>query len=124
MLGRAADPASPRLHFLLAQARTARGDYAGAVAAIRDGMRRAPDWPAQKFDPRALYGPDAARFDAHLAELQRACALDPADPTVGFLLGYHLWFLGEKAEAVKLFRRAAKQVKDGVVIERFLVARL
>jgi hypothetical protein len=116
-----ADPASPQAHFLLAQARTARGDYAGAVAAIQEGMKRAPDWPAEKFDPRAIYGPDAAKFDEHLAELLKAAAADPNDPTLSFLLGYHLWFLGEKAEAVMLFRRAAKQVKDGAVIERFLV---
>ena len=39
---------------------------------------------------------------------------------LGFLLGYHLWFLGEKAEAVKLFKRASRQVKDRTLIERFL----
>jgi hypothetical protein len=116
----AAAPDEPLAYFLLAQARTARGEYAEAVAAIRDGMRRAPDWPAAAFDPKEFYGPNAAAFDEHLAELKKAAAADPADPTLGFLLGYHLWFLGEKAEAVKLFKRAAKQVKDAGIIERFL----
>jgi predicted Zn-dependent protease len=116
----AASPEESLAYFLLAQARVARGEYAEAVAAIRDGMRRAPDWPATKFNLKELYGPNAAAFDEHLGELKKAAAADPTDPTLGFLLGYHLWFLGEKAEAVKLFRRAARQVKDRGLIERFL----
>jgi Tfp pilus assembly protein PilF len=117
----AASPDDPLAYFLLAQARTARGDYAGAVAAIRDGMRRAPDWPAATFNLKELYGPNAAAFDEHLAGLRKAAAADPNDPTLSFLLGYHLWFLGERAEAVKLFRRAANRVKDNEIIERFLL---
>ncbi len=116
----AASPDEPLAYFLLAQARTARGEYAEAVAAIRDGMRHAPDWPATTFNLKELYGPNAAAFDEHLAELKKAAAAEPNDPTLGFLLGYHLWFLGEKTEAVKLFRRAAQRVKDAGVIERFL----
>jgi Flp pilus assembly protein TadD len=115
----AASPEEPLAYFLLAQARTARGEYGAAVAAIRDGMRRAPDWPATTFRLKELYGPNAA-FDEHLKELKQAAAANPADPTLGFLLGYHLWFLGEKAEAVKLFKRASRQVKDRGLIERFL----
>lgn len=116
----AADPAAPLPYFLLAQARTARGEYAEAVAAIRDGMRRAPDWPASGFNLKEVYGPGAA-FDRHLADLREAADADPDDPAVGFLLGYHLWFLGEKAEAVKRFRKATKQARDNGIIERFLI---
>lgn len=116
----AASPEEPLAYFLLAQARVARGEYAAAVAAIRDGMRRAPDWPATTFQLKELYGPNAAAFDEHLAELKKAAAAEPNDPTLGFLLGYHLWFLGEKVEAVKFFKRAARQVKDRGLIERFL----
>lgn len=116
-----ADPAAPLPYFLLAQARTARGEYAEAVAAIRDGMRRAPDWPASGFNPKEFYGPAAAQFDRHLADLREATYAAPDDPAVGFLLGYHLWFLGEKGEAVKLFRRASRQARDNGIIERFLI---
>ena len=116
----AASPGEPLAYFLLAQARVARGEYAEAVAAIRDGMRRAPDWPATTFNLKELYGPNAAAFDEHLGELKKAAAAEPTDPTPGFLLGYYLWFSGEKAEAVKLFKRAARQVKDRGLIERFL----
>lgn len=117
----AADPAAPLPYFLLAQARTARGEYAEAVAAVRDGMRRAPDWPASGFNLKAVYGPTAAAFDRHLAELREAADADPDDPAVGFLLGYHQWFLGDKIEAVKRFRKATRQARDNGIIERFLV---
>lgn len=108
-------------YFLLAQARTARGEYAAAVAAIKEGLRRDPDWPAATFKLKAIYGPNAAAFDEHLADLVKAAAADPDDPTLGFLAGYHQWFLGQTAEAVRLFKKATKQVKDNGVIERFLL---
>jgi predicted Zn-dependent protease len=116
----AADPAAALPYFLLAQARTARGEYAEAVAAIRDGMKHAPDWPTFGFNLKELYGAAAVKFDAHLGDLRAAAAADPDDPAVGFLLGYHLWFLGEKAEAVKMFRKVSRQVLGNEVIERFL----
>lgn len=116
-----ATPADPVPYFLLAQARTATGDYSGAVAAIRDGLRRDPDWPTTTFRLHEIYGLFPGRFDAHLDELKRALASHPDDPTLAFLLGYHLWFLGEKPEAAKLFRRAVDRVKDPAIIERFLL---
>ena len=97
-----------------------RGEYAEAVAAIRDGMKLDPDWPAAAFRPKDFYGARPDRFDAHLAELRAAVATQPADPAAGFLLGYHLWFTGRQDEAVKLFRRVTKQVKDNAIVERFL----
>ena len=116
----AADPADPLAYFLLAQVRTARGEYAEAVTAIRDGMKRAPDWPATGFRIRELYGKNPRRFDEHLVELRRASDARPDDATLAFLMGYHLWFLGERGDAAKLFRKAVGKVKDGGVIDRFL----
>lgn len=117
----AATPADPVPYFLLAQVRTATGDYAGAVAAIRDGMTRDPDWPVSTFRVRELYGRFPARFDDHFAELKAVSAANPGDPTLAFLVGYHLWFLGDKADAAKLFRRAAERVRDPGIVERFLL---
>ena len=116
----AAKPDEPLPYFLLAQVRFARGEYAEAVAAVRDGMRAAPDWPAAAFRPKDLYGPHPDRFAAHLAELRRAAADNPADPAPAFLLGYELWFTGERDEAARLFRRVTKQVRDNEIVERFL----
>jgi hypothetical protein len=116
----AARPADPLPYFLKAQAHVAAGQYADAVAAIREGMKRAPDWPAGDFKPVELYGANPERFAAHLAELRRAVADNPAEPALAFLLGYELWFAGERAEAVKQFQAAAKAGRDGPIIERFL----
>jgi hypothetical protein len=115
-----ADSTGPLAYFLLAQVRTARGEYAEAVAAVRDGMRHAPDWPDSGFRPAELYAGRADRLDAHLAELRAAVAAAPDDPTVGFLLGYHLWFLGRRDEAARLFRRVLPAVRDAGVVGRFL----
>jgi len=127
--GRAADhllaaaklsPVDPLPHFLLAQVQTARGEYAEAVAAIRDGMKKAPDWPASRFRLKELYEKNDARFETHLADLRAAANKNPDDPALAFLLGYHLWFLGEREAAIKLFRHASPRVKDNSPIERFL----
>src|SRR5439155_1627524 len=47
----AARPADPLSYFLRAQAQFAAGQYADAVAGIREGMKRSPDWPAGGFKP-------------------------------------------------------------------------
>jgi hypothetical protein len=121
-LGRAVAvrPDDPLPYFLKAQAEFAAGRYADAVTTIRAGMRRSPDWPASDFKPTALYGDRPARFDAHLAELRKAAAANPAEPAVQFLLAYQLWFGGQREAAVKLFRTVADRVTDAAEAERFL----
>ena len=93
------------------------------VAAIRDGMALAADWPTKAFDLREFYGPAAPAFDDHFTELKAAAKADPGDATLAFLVGYHLWFLGDKAEAEKLFRDAVKRVRDAALIDAFLKAK-
>ncbi|HUR54286.1 MAG TPA: hypothetical protein VMZ71_09150 [Gemmataceae bacterium] len=107
-------------HFLKAQVRFAAGQYGEAVTSIREGMKLAPDWPAAAFRPKELYGANAARFDAHVADLRLAAEANPAEPGLAFLLGYQLWFTGDRPAATKLFRAAAPRVKDATTIERFL----
>ncbi len=106
----AADPADARTYFLQAQAKFAAGQYAEAVARIRDGLARDPKWPAAKFDPTELYGDHPERFFLHLFALKKANAETPNQATLEFLLGYQLWFSGDKAEADKLFRAAEKRL--------------
>jgi hypothetical protein len=107
-------------HFLKAQVRFAAGRYAEAVAAVRDGMKLAPDWPAGTFRAKELYGPAEARFDQHLADLAGAAEANPDEPGLTFLLGYQFWFGGDRAAAAKLFRTAAGRVKDPALVDRFL----
>lgn len=115
-----AQPKEPLPRFLLAQVRFARGEYAEAVAAVRDGLALAPDWPATDFTPKPLYAGAPARFDEQLKDLRRAAADRPDDVTVQFLLGYQLWFNGERGEATRLFRRLAPAVKERNLIDAFL----
>lgn len=100
-------PRSARPRFLKAQAAFAAGNYATAVAAIREGLDLDPDWPAGTFDPKEPYGANAAAFAVHLADLRAAVAAHPGEPTLAFLLGYQLWFVGERAEARRWFAVAA-----------------
>ncbi len=104
----AADPTAANPHFLKAQALFASGDYADAVDAIRAGLAIEPAWPATAFDVKALYGANPATFAEQLAELRKVVAANPGRPTLEFLLGYQLWFSGEKLEAKKWFTPAAR----------------
>jgi hypothetical protein len=106
----AADRADAMLYFLQAQAKFAAGKYAEAVTSIRDGLARDPKWPTSAFDPVALYGDRPERFVVHLLALRKADAANPNQATLEFLLGYELWFSGEKVEAEKLFRAAEKRL--------------
>lgn len=105
-----ADPKAVPPHFLKAQAAFAAGHYADAVTAIRAGLALDPAWPAGTFDPKEPYGANAAAFAAHLAELRKTVAANPGEATLEFLLGYQLWFIGEKVEAKKWFETAEKRL--------------
>ena len=115
-----ARPDDPLPHFLKAQAQFAAGQYADAVASIRDGLKLSANWPASGFKPKDLYAGKTERFDAHLAALQKTLAANPNQPALQFLLAYQLWFAGERAEATRLFRNLATRVKDPAIVERFL----
>lgn len=106
----AVDAKLPAAHFQRGQAAFAAGRFADAVAAIRTGLELDPTWPASGFNAKEPYGANAAAFAAHLADLRKAVAAHPGEPTLEFLLGYQLWFVGEKPEARKWFDTAAKRL--------------
>jgi tetratricopeptide (TPR) repeat protein len=118
----AAKPDDPIPHFLLAQVRSARGDYHGAVWAIRNGLALAPDWPLSRFRITELYWGQGDRFAADLAELTRTLEARPDDPALLFLAGYHQWFLGERPAARKLFDRAVAKGNPDPAVDRFVKA--
>jgi tetratricopeptide (TPR) repeat protein len=115
-----ANPKEALPWFLLAQVQTARGMYREAVRSIQSGMKLAPDWPATPFKLGELYGGDAKLFDEHFQKLIQAQQAAKDDPLLAFLRGYHEWFLGNRAQAIPLFRQASAVVQDNAVIERFL----
>ena len=105
-----ANPKSALPHFLKAQSSFAAGKYADAVASIRVGLDLERTWPGSPFDPKELYGTAPAVFNEHLATLRGVVAANPAEATLEFLLGYELWFIGEKVEAKKWFDLAEKRL--------------
>ena len=107
-------------YFLLGQSLFSAGRYPEAVEAIRVGVVLRPDWPAVRFPPRDLYGPNPADFNDHLRRLREALLLLPDDPALLFLTGYELWIDGRQDEARPLFERAKQGVPDPAVIDRFL----
>ena len=107
-----ADPADAVAYFLHGQAKFATGQFAEAAARIRDGLARDPKWPLAAFDPIALYGDQPERFVLHLIALKKAAAANPNQVTLEFLLGYQLWYTGDKAEANRLFRAAEARLPD------------
>lgn len=114
-----AKPGDALPHFLKGQAQFAAGQYAEAVGSIRDGLKLAPDWPAGEFKATDEYGrPD--RYAAQLEQLRKATSENPDEPALQFLLGYQLWFAGDRDAARRLFRAVAGRVKDAAVVERFL----
>ena len=115
----AADPADAPACFLQAQAKFAAGKYADAAASLRDGLVRDPAWPKSAFAPAVLHGDRPERFVLHLIALKKAVADNPGQPALEFVLGYQLWFSGDKAEADRLFRAAEKRLPAPGVIALF-----
>ncbi len=107
-----ADPGDALAYFLHGQAKFAAGQFAEAAARIREGLARDLKWPDSKFDPVALYGDKPERFFVHRLALKKAVDDNPAQATLEFLLGYQLWFSGEKEAADKLFRAAEKRLPE------------
>ncbi|HSQ56695.1 MAG TPA: tetratricopeptide repeat protein [Gemmata sp.] len=105
-----ANPRAAAPHFLRAQAAFAAGSYAEAVDSVRAGLVLDPMWPLGLFDPKEPYGASAVHFANHLAELRKATTANPREPDLQFLLGYQLWFIGERAEASRWFAEADKDV--------------
>ena len=113
-------PDDPLPYFLKAQVHIASGQYVEAATSIREGLKRAPNWPASRFDPKSLYGAKPELFDAHLAELRKSAEANPAEPTLQFLLAYQLWFAGDRKEASAILRRARSSVEDAAEFDLFL----
>ena len=116
----AADPKLGEAYFNLAQVRIARGQYAEAVEAIRNGMKNVPGWAAAPWSTTDLYLAHPKRLTADVDDLKAAVAAAPTDSTLQFLYAHHLWFSGEKATAAELFRQLDGKVKEKELVQPFL----
>ena len=107
-------------YICLVQARFALGKYREATAAIHDGLRVFPEWPALPFRVREVY-PDPQEYDRQLKRLEDALVAHKDDPALLFLYAYQLWFDGRQADARPLLRRAARFVAAPFFIDLFLL---
>ena len=101
---RTAMPTDATLHFALADAVFATGDYHFAAYLITEALRLDPAMAVVDTDKRLLYG-DVKLFEQQMATLQKYCEEKPYDAMAALVLGYNqkLSLQGQAAE--KSFRR-------------------
>ena len=80
----------------LANALFAQKQYKSAADAVTSGLHYLPEWPAITLDLRTLHH-DPAEYEGLLEDLQAKAEAAPEDANLQFLLGYELYFTGEKA---------------------------
>ena len=114
-------PDDGALHFVLADALFAIGDYHYAAFMIGKGLRLDPELATAEADKRDFYG-DASRFDEHLETLRRYTVDKPYDAAAHLVLGYNLKFSGRAEEAAEIFQRVLEIDPNHEPAQMFLKA--
>ncbi len=111
-------PLEPDLLYGRSMAYLTTGSLSGMEADLRTALRQDPD------DPRALnalgfhLADRTRRYPEALALIQRAAALNPDDAGVADSMGWVLYRLGRRAEALSRLQDAYRRVKDPGVAAR------
>jgi len=100
-------PEDASVHFVLADAVFANGDYHYAAFLVAEAVRLQPGIVTAETDKRAFYG-DPAEFEAQVEALQRYCKDKPYDAWAQLLLGYNLRFSDRPTRAVASFRKVVE----------------
>ena len=114
-------PDDASVHFVLADAVFANGDYHYAAFLIAEAVRLQPDIVTAETDKRAFYG-DPAAFEAQLESLQRYCKDKPYDAWAQLLLGYNLRFSDRPTRALASFRKVLELDPTNPTAAAFLAA--
>jgi tetratricopeptide (TPR) repeat protein len=101
---RAYAPSDAQLHFVLADAAFAGGDYPYAAFLIGEGLRLDPALATATTDKRTFYG-DGKTFAEQQATLDAYVAKKPYDALAHLVRGYNLRFSGDAAGAKAAFER-------------------
>lgn len=112
-------PEDASVHFVLADAVFANGDYHYAAFLIAEAVRLEPGIVTADVDKRVYYG-DPKTFDAQLAALQKYCDDKPYDAWAQLVLGYNTRFSDQPARAVAAFRRVLELDRDNPTARAFL----
>lgn len=114
-------PDDAPLHFVLADAAFATGDYHFAAFLIAEGLRLDPALADVKVDKREFYG-DPKLFDEHMAALDKYLADKKYDASAHLVRGYNLAFSGRPMAAIAAFERVLEIAPDHRAARRFLEA--
>ncbi|MFK7740364.1 MAG: tetratricopeptide repeat protein [Planctomycetota bacterium] len=97
-------PNDASVHFVLADAAFANGDYHYASFLISEAVRLDPTIVTADVDKRRMYG-DRTLFEAHMTALEKHCKDKPYDAWAELVLAYNLRFSEQPMRALAAFRR-------------------
>jgi tetratricopeptide (TPR) repeat protein len=86
-----------------------------------DGLHFVPQWPSVNQDIRKHFG-DVAVYNLLMDDLRAAAEKNPDDGSLQFLLGYHLYFTGQRDAAKTYFERVLKNDPNHAAAREFLDA--
>ena len=114
-------PDDASLHFLLADALFATGDYHYAAYVIGEALRLDPEMAKSEADKREFYG-KRKDFDEQLKTLREYIVSKPYDAAAQLVLGYNLKFSAQRDAAIEAFRRVLKIEPGNEPAKLFLAA--
>ncbi|MBL8725201.1 MAG: tetratricopeptide repeat protein [Planctomycetes bacterium] len=114
-------PEDATVHFVLADAAFATGDYPFAAFLIGEALRLDPSLATADADKRLFYA-DIRQFEAQLQQLDDHLAAKPYDAQAHLVRGYNLRFSGRSEAAVAAFQRVLQLVPDHPAARLFLQA--
>jgi tetratricopeptide (TPR) repeat protein len=115
-------PNDASIHFVLADAVFANGDYHYAAFLIAEAIRLDPAMVTADVDKRSFYS-DEKLFETQLEALQTHCTKNPYDAWAQLVLGYNLRFSDRPTRSVAAFRRVL-ELDDGNPTARAFLADL
>lgn len=114
-------PNDPTIHFVLADAVFANGDYHFAAFLIAEALRLDPAMATADTDKRLCYG-DVGKFEQQMQALRDYLAAKPYDAMAHLVLGYNLKFSGKPGEAEQAFLRVQQIDPPNTAARLFLEA--
>lgn len=112
-------PNDASVHFVLADAVFANGDYHYAAFLIAEAVRLDPTIVTAEVDKRDFYG-ERKTFDNQMEALQKYCVDKPYDAWAQLVLGYNMRFSDRPTRAVAAFRRVLELDRDNPTARAFL----
>jgi len=112
-------PEDASIHFVVADALFAVGDYHYAAYMIGKGLRFDPELAHVDVDKRSYYS-DPATFEAQMKTLRAYVAEKPYDAAAHIVLAYNLNFSGARDEAALIFQHVMEISPSNEVAQSFL----